>query len=431
MSIIYDQTLETVKECLPAVVDTVSDLVSDKSGTNTVSSSSNTSSSTRQDSPHKSVWEEPVKMRVFGVFSGEGKLKAFLIAAGAMTLCAIIYKRTTSPPKGDTQKQKRKLPQTTPALTTNRDNIGKPIDGFKWLIPHLAYCGDNVLLWGESKIGKSRFGVQLSIDLVHGHHSSLFPSESCTTPNHYVFYYAFELDEQMIRDRYGDSLNQYENLQIIYASPLIGNTSAMLEDLKKRLESVPQNAHVAVFIDTFAKAVGWGHSYDEKKAGELLQGMMILQNTYMVSNNTIISNIYIAHQKNDKKELEAPNCVRQTINTEIRFVMEEKDRKYHLEHLRANNMKTLDEPLRLHVEEKPFVSYVADEIGKCGEVVTVDHPFNDYGQYDWEKLRPLLQKLTNEGKSQTEMARIITDTFGKETNQQSVSAALKRLGIKE
>lgn len=431
MNNITDETLETVKECLPVVVDTVSDLVSDKSGTSTVSSSSSTSSSTRPDSSRKSVWEEPVKMKVFGVFSGEGKLKAFLIAAGAMTLCAIVYKRTTSTPKGDTQKQKKKLLQPAPALRTNRDNIGKPIDGFKWLIPHLAYCGDNVLLWGESKIGKSRLGVQLSIDLVLGHQSSLFPSESCTTPNHYVFYYAYELDEKMIRDRYGERLNQYENLQIIYASPLIGNTRAMLEDLKKRLESVPQNAYVAVFIDTFAKAVGWGHSYDDKKAGEWLHGLMILQNTYMASNNTIISNIYIAHQKNDKKELEAPNCVRQTINTEIRFVMEEKDRKYHLEHLRANNMKTLDEPLRLHVEEEPLVRYVADEEEKGEDVNTIESPFKKNGDYDWEKLRPLLEKLVDAGNSQTEIAEIIAKTFGKETNQQSVSAALKRLGIKE
>ena len=235
----------------------------------------------------------------------------------------------------------------------------------------------------------------------------------------------------MIRDRYGERLNQYENLQIIYASPLIGNTRAMLEDLKKRLESVPQNAYVAVFIDTFAKAVGWGHSYDDKKAGEWLHGLMILQNTYMASNNTIISNIYIAHQKNDKKELEAPNCVRQTINTEIRFVMEEKDRKYLLEHLRANNMKTLDEPLRLHVEEEPLVRYVADEEEKGEDVNTIESPFKKNGDYDWEKLRPLLEKLVDAGNSQTEIAEIIAKTFGKETNQQSVSAALKRLGIKE
>lgn len=424
-------TIETVKECLPVVADTVSDLVLDKNRTSTGISPSSITRPSLPDSSRQSIWEEPVKMKLFGVFSGEGKLGAFLVAAGAMTFFAIIFKRATRRTAGQQQKEKDEDPnQPVPVLTTNRDNIGKPIDGFKWLIPHLAYCGDNVLLWGESKIGKSRLGVQLSIDLVLGHQSSLFPSESCTTPNHYVFYYAYELDEKMIRDRYGERLNQYENLQIIYASPLIGNTSAMLEDLKKRLESVPQNAYVAVFIDTFAKAVGWGHSYDDKKAGEWLQGLMTLQNKYMASNNTIISNIYIAHQKNDKKELEAPNCVRQTINTEIRFVMEEKDRKYHLEHLRANNMKTLDEPLRLHVEEEPLVRYVADEEEKGEDVNTIESPFKKNGDYDWENLRPLLEKLVDAGNSQTEIAEIIAKTFGKETNQQSVSAALKRLGIK-
>ena len=34
-------------------------------------------------------------MKLFGVFSGEGKLGAFLVAAGAMTFFAIIFKRAT------------------------------------------------------------------------------------------------------------------------------------------------------------------------------------------------------------------------------------------------------------------------------------------------------------------------------------------------
>ncbi len=326
--------------------------------------------------------------------------------------------------------EKPNKPENVGPLTTNRDNIGKSIERYVPLIPHLAHCGDNVLLWGESKIGKSRFAVQQAIDLAQGHHSSLFPFETCLTPRHYVFYYAYELDEQDIRERYGTILNQYENLQIIYASSRIGNPDSVLEDLEGRLKSVPEDAYVAVFFDTFAKAVGWGHAYDEKKAGEFLNKLMKLQDDYKSSHNTTISNIIIAHQKNDKDELEGPNCIRQTVKTEMRFVVIEKDRRYLLEHLRSNNMKTLDEPLHLHVEEEAYIQYVADE-DRMGEedAETVGNPFKENGDYDWEKLRPLLKKLSDEGKSQSEIAKTITDIFGKETQQQSVSAAMKRLGI--
>lgn len=321
-------------------------------------------------------------------------------------------------------------PKNVGPLTTNRDNIGKPMERYVPLIPHLAHCGDNVLLWGESKIGKSRLGFQWGIDLAQGHYSSLFPFETCLTPRHYVFYYAYELDEQDIRERYGTILNQYENLQIIYASSRIGNPDSVLEDLKGRLKSVPEDAYVAVFFDTFAKAVGWGHAYDEKKAGEFLDKLMKLQDDFKASQNITISNIIIAHQKNDKDELEGPNCIRQSVKTELRFIMKEKHRKYLLEHLRANNMKTLDEPLHLHVEEELFVRYVADEDGQNEVEEDVENPFKENGDYDWKKLAPLLKKLTNEGKSQKEIAETLTEKYGKETNQQSVSAAMQRLGIK-
>ena len=332
--------------------------------------------------------------------------------------------------KAKEDEERSNKPKNVGPLTTNRDNIGKPIERYVPLIPHLANCGDNVLLWGESKIGKSRLGFQWGIDLAQGHYSSLFPFETCLTPRHYVFYYAYELDEQDIRERYGTILNQYENLQIIYASSRIGNPDSVLEDLKGRLKSVPEDAYVAVFFDTFAKAVGWGHAYDEKKAGEFLDKLMKLQDDFKASQNITISNIIIAHQKNDKDELEGPNCIRQTVNTEMRFVVIEKDRRYLLEHLRSNNMKTLDEPLRLHVEEEPYVQYVADEDGMGEEdAEMVENPFKENGDYDWEKLRPLLKKLSDEEKSQSEIAKTITELFGKETQQQSVSAAMKRLGI--
>ena len=93
-------------------------------------------------------------------------------------------------------------------------------------------------------------------------------------------------------------------------------------------------------------------------------------------------------------------------------------------------MKTLDEPLRLHVEEEPYVQYVADEDGMGEEdAEMVENPFKENGDYDWEKLRPLLKKLSDKEKSQSEIAKTITELFGKETQQQSVSAAMKRLGI--
>ena len=420
---------DSVKESLPVVADTVSESANANSNSPTTTSS-NDSGSACPNSSGQSAWEEPVKIKVFNFLSAEGKLKAVLIALGAGTISLIIYKWATRSPKRVKQKKEENPPSPAPKLSTNRDNIGKPIVGFKCLIPHLAYCGDNVLLWGESKIGKSRLGVQWGIDLVQGYHSSLFPSETCDTPKHYVFYYAYELDEETIRERYGENLNQYENLQIVYAESGIGNPDAILEDLKKRLKCVPQDAYVAVFFDTFAKAVGWGHAYDEKKAGEFLEKLMKLQAESKSLQNITISNIIIAHQKNDKNELEAPNCIRQTVKTEMKFVMKEKYRKYLLMHLRANNMKTLEEPLRLHVKDYPYVQYVADAEEKCEEIDTIESPFKENGDYDWEKLRPLLEKLEDEGNNQTEIARIIAKTYGKATNQQSVSAAMKRLGIK-
>ena len=424
-----EEIIESVKECLPVIADTVSESANANSNSPTTTSS-NASGSACPDSSCQSVWEDPVKIKVFNFLSAEGKLKAVLITLGAGTISLIIYKLATRSPKRVKQKKEENPPSPAPKLSTNRDNIGKPIVGFKCLIPHFAYCGENVLLWGESKIGKSRLGVQWGIDLVQGHHSSLFPSETCDTPKHYVFYYAYELDEQTIRERYGDHLNQYENLQIIYAESGIGNPNAILEDLKKRLRCVPQDAYVAVFFDTFAKAVGWGHTYDEKKAGDFLHDLMKIQAESKSLQNITISNIIIAHQKNDKNELEAPNCIRQTVKTEMTFVMKEKNRKYLLVHLRANNMKTLEEPLRLHVEEAPFVQFVADEEENCEDVDTTEPPFKENGDYDWERLRPLIKKLVDDGNSQTEIAKQITNTFGKETNQQSVSAAMKRLGIK-
>ena len=421
-------TEEIIDTILPSAADVVEDLFPQKSITTPAVVPPSQVSTT---SP--SVWEKPVKVKFCGFISAEGELKPVLIVIGGLTLAGILYKCATRKKKacnegGNNNQNTPPTPQ--PPLTTNRDNIGKPIEKYVPLIPKLAHCGDNVLLWGESKIGKSRLGFQWGIDLAQGHHSSLFPSETCLTPKHHVFYYAYELDEQDIRERYGAVLNQYENLQIIYASSRIGNPDSVLEDLEGRLKSVPEDAYVAVFFDTFAKAVGWGHAYDEKKAGEFLDKLMKLQDDFKASQNITISNIIIAHQKNDKDELEGPNCIRQTVKTEMRFVVIEKDRRYLLEHLRSNNMKTLDEPLRLHVEEEPYVQYVADE-DEMGEedAEMVENPFKENGDYDWEKLRPLLKKLSDEEKSQSEIAKTITELFGKETQQQSVSAAMRRLGI--
>lgn len=265
-------TEETIDTILPTAADVVEDLFPQKSITTppTVVPPSQVSTT----SP--SVWEKPVKLKLVGLASVEGELKPVVIGLGFLVFGGLLYVggkaiiKSKSAPK--TPKEKDNKPENHKPLPTNRDYIGKRVDRYVPLIPHLAHCGDNVLLWGESKIGKSRLGVQLGLDLAQGHHSSLFPSETCLTPRHYVFYYAYELDEQDIRERYGDHLDQYENLQIIYAEPGIGNPDAILEDLKGRLKSVPQDAYVAVFIDTFAKAVGWGHAYDEKKAGEFLDG---------------------------------------------------------------------------------------------------------------------------------------------------------------
>jgi len=428
MNTITDETLETVKECLPVVVDTVSDLVSDKSGTSTVSSSSSTSSSTRPDSSRKSVWEEPVKMKVFGVFSGEGTLRAFLIAAGAMTLCAIVYKRTTSFPKGDTQKQKKKLPQPAPALTTNRDNIGKPIEGFKCLIPHLAYCGENILLWGERSIGKSYLGIQLSIDFVEGGPSSVFPAEQCAVPKHHVIYYAYELDEQMIRDRYGDYLNKFENLQVVYANPLQGQTSLLLQHLKQQLEFIPDGTYVAIIFDTFKRMVGPANCYDEKKCGDFLHELEKLQAENKASHNLTISNIIIAHQKPNGDGLEGPGCLDQFVKTEVKYSKGENEGVRLMEHRKSNNRRTLEGKIHLHAENDPFLKFVADD-ETPEDNIPVKNPFKENGDYDWLKLKPHLQRLVNDGATQTEIAEAITDTYGKATKQQSVSAALERLKI--
>ena len=421
-------TEEIIDTILPTAADVVEDLFPQKSITTPAVVPPSQVSTT---SP--SVWEKPVKVKLCGFISAEGELKPLLYVIGGLTFAGIIYKLATRKKSANdgSGNNNHNTPPPPQPFTTNRDNIGKPIKSYVPLIPHLANCGDNVLLWGDSKTGKSRLGFQWGIDLAQGHRSSLFPSETCLTPRHYVFYYAYELDEQDVRERYGHYLDQYENLQVIYAGSGIGNTDFVLEDLKNRLKSVPKDSYVAVFFDTFAKAVGWGRSYDEKKAGEFLGKLIKLQSEYEVSHNTVISNIIIAHQKNDKVELEAPNCVRQTVNTEMRFIMVEEYRKYLLEHLRANNIKPLDEPLHLHVEEEPFIMYVVDdeEAAKKEQKEYVEKPFKKNGDYDWKKLEPLLRKLAAEGKSQSEIAGTITEKYGKETNQQSVSAAMGRLGI--
>ena len=437
-----EEVIDGIKTAAPIVADAVSAVLQAKNtnlptvaNTPVVAPPTTVPTPVQTSSPGQSVWEKPVKLKIVGKVAAEGELGPVLIGIGALVVAGLVFlggkaviQKTISKKEGEKEDPKKEGPAP---FTTNRDYIGKPIKSYVPLIPHLANCGDNVLLWGESKIGKTRLGFQWGIDLAQGHHSSLFPSETCLTPRHYVFYYAYELEEKAVRYRYGHYLDQYENLQVIYSGSGIGNTDFVLEDLKNRLKSVPQDSYVAVFFDTLAKIVGWGHSYDEKKAGEFLDELIKLQSEYEVSHNTVISNIIIAHQKNDKAELEAPNCVRQTVKTEMRFIMVEEYRKYLLEHLRANNIKPLDEPLHLHVEDNPFVMYVADEdVVENEQKEDVENPFKENGDYDWKKLAPFLKKLTNEGKSQKEIAETLTEKYGKETNQQSVSAAMGRLGKK-
>ena len=367
-------------------------------------------------------------MKLFGVFSGEGKLGAFLVAAGAMTFFAIIFKRATRRTAGQQQKEKDEDPnQPVPVLTTNRDNIGKPIDGFTCLIPHLAYCGENILLWGERSIGKSYLGIQLSIDFVEGGYSSVFPAEQCAVPKHHVIYYAYELDEQMIRDRYGDYLNQYENLQVVYANPLQGQTGQLLKHLKQQLEHIPDGSYVAIIFDTFKRMVGPANCYDEKKCGEFLHELEKLQTKNKASHNLTISNIIIAHQKPNGDGLEGPGCLDQFVKTEVKYSKGENEDVRLMEHRKSNNRRTLEGKIYLHAENDPFLKFVADEAPE--DIIPVKNPFKENGDYDWLKLKPHLQRLVNDGATQAEIAEVFTNTYGKAIKQQSVSAALERLKI--
>ena len=231
----------------------------------------------------------------------------------------------------------------------------------------------------------------------------------------------------MIQDRYGDYLNQFDNLQIVYANPLQGQTDNLVNDLKARLEKIPDGSKVAVFFDTFKRTVGPANCYDEKKCGDFLHKLEGIQAENKSSHNKIISNIIIAHKKQNGDGLEGPGCLDQIVKTEARFSEGKSQDDHYLKHIKSNNMKRLDCTIHLQAKFAPYLMFVAD--GDSEESEEVENPFKENGNYDWEKLEPLLKKLAAERKSQSDIAQIITETYGKETNQQSVSAAMKRLGI--
>ena len=436
-----EEALDCIKAVAPVVADAVSDVLQAKNTTLPtvdrppfVAPTTTTTPPVQTGSSGQSVWEKPVKLKFVGMISAEGELKAVVYGLGGLVLAALTYvggkaviKKLTAPKK---EKEGDDPPQTPTPLTTNRDNIGKPAESFMVLIPGLAYCGENILIWGEKGIGKTYLGIQLAIDFTRGGQSSLFPSEQETVARHHVIYYAYELDEQMIRDRYGDYLNQFDNLQIVYANPLQGQTDNLAKDLKNRLEKIPDGSKVVVFFDTFKRTVGPANCYDEKKCGDFLHELEKIQAGNKSSHNMTISNIIIAHKKQNGEGLEGPGCLDQFVKTEARMSEGKSPEDHYLEHIKSNNLKKIDRKIHLRTENTPFRMFVADEDVKEEEKEDVENPFKENGNYDWEKLKPLLKKLTDEGKSQTEIAGILTEKYGKGTDQQSVSAAMKRLGIK-
>ncbi len=437
-----EEVIDGIKAAAPVVADAVSDVLQAKNtnlptvaNTPVVAPPTTVPPPVQTSSPGQSVWEKPVKLKIVGVFQAEGELKPVMYGLGGLTFFALLYlggkaiiKKMT--PKSTPEQKQNDPPTPTPPLTTNRDNIGKPAENFMVLIPGLAYCGENILIWGEKGIGKSYLGIQLAIDFTRGGQSSLFPSEQETVARHHVIYYAYELDEQMIRDRYGDYLNQFENLQIVYANPLQGQTDNLVQDLKNRLEKIPDGSKVAVFFDTFKRTVGPANCYDEKKCGEFLHELEKIQAENKSLHNRIISNIIIAHKKQNGDGLEGPGCLDQFSKTEARFSEGTNQEDHYLKHIKSNNLKKLDRTIHLGSKDAPYRMFVADEEVEEEQKEDVENPFKENGDYDWKKLEPLLKKLAAERKSQAEIARIITEKYGKETNQQSVSAAMGRLGIK-
>ena len=433
-----EEVLDGIKTAAPIVADAVSDVLQAKN-TNlptvanapVVAPPATVPTPVQTSSPGQSVWEKPVKLKFVGVFQAEGELKPVMYGLGGLTAFGLLYLAGKAiikkmAPKSTPEQEQDNPP--TPPPTTNRDNIGKPTESFMVLIPSLAYCGENILIWGEKGIGKSYLGIQLAIDFTKGGQSSMFPSEQETVARHHVIYYAYELDEQMIRDRYGDYLNQFDNLQIVYANPLQGQTVNLVNDLKDRLKKIPDGSKVAVFFDTFKRTVGPANCYDEKKCGEFLHELEGIQAENKSSHNKIISNIIIAHKKPNGEGLEGPGCLDQFAKTEARFSEGASQGDHYLKHIKSNNLKKLDRIIHLRSEKAPYLMFVADEEEE-EQKEDVENPFKENGDYDWKKLEPLLKKLAAERTSQAEIARIITEKYGKETGQQSVSAAMKRLGI--
>ena len=399
-----------LESTLPTVIDEASGLFPKENRTSPISSAY----PAPETSPRQSVWEKPVKIKVRNVISAEGELKPLLIAIGAALLGAILYKIATRRPKEPSTKKKEGKQETVPDLTTNRDNIGKPIAHFKDLIPHLAYCGENILLWGETGIGKTHFAIQWAMDFATGRRSSLFPGEQCTTPRHYVFYYAYELDEQMVRNRYGEQLNQYENLQVIYALPLEGRPDFLKEDIEKRLEQLPDGSYVAIFVDTFKRAVGAEFCYDEKRGRDFLNGLENVQAENKTSHNRTISNIIIVHKKPNGDGMEAPGCMEQFAKTSTLFSGKKETTERNLELCKSNNREMLDKKIPLQAEKVPFLHYaprVVIEEEKEEEETEKDDGNKDPGKGKrtkewWDKEIPIiLERLKAEKKTVEDIAK--------------------------
>ena len=414
---------DLLESTLPAVVDGVSDLLEKRSTSSpNVPSLPSTLplpsvSPSRTTSPSPSVWDEQVKVKVFGAISADGKLKAVALGGFLFTLfgAILLLANKKSPQAATTQTKKEEdPPETLPDLTTNRQNIGKPIEHFKDLIPHLAYCGENILLWGDTGIGKTHFAIQWAMDFATGRRSSLFPDEQCTTPRHYVLYYAYELDEQMVRNRYGERLNQYENLQVIYALPLEGRPKFLKEDIEKRLEDIPDGSYVAIFIDTFKRAVGAEFCYDEKKGREFLNGLETLQSENKTSHNRIISNIVIVHKKPNGDGMEAPGCMEQFAKTSALFSGKIETTERDLELRKSNNREMLDKKIPLRAQKVPFLHYVPKNVKEDEEEDV--KPEKDDGNKDpgkgkrtkewWDKkIAIILERMEAEKKTVEEIAQ--------------------------
>ena len=163
------------------------------------------------------------------------------------------------------------------------------------LVPNLIRSGQNTIIFGDTKIGKTFLGVQLASDLAQGGSSSLFPDEHINVIPHSVLYYNYEQDSEDIFENFKELPYKLQGLYMIDQAVCLSklnNLSLLMNDIKLQIESFHPGTSIAVFLDNLNRIVD--NSNAKREVNQLISELEKLL-TYAKQKECNLSVIILAH----------------------------------------------------------------------------------------------------------------------------------------